>query len=710
MSRRLLALPTLTLLGFAIAAIGCGPPETLPDADIMLMDSGDGTMDAGPGFQDGSGIGNEDFVLERVVPDHGPFSGGNQVVLRGNGFTDLSQVTFGGQNVQPADHRLIDERRLAVVVPAGDVGTVDVTIEVDGEIRELADAYTYEPIYVEPDSGSIAGGTFVSIVGSGTSFQDGDEVIFGRLPCTDVDVVSENRIECRTPPSVAGTVDVTVVDGTDMSETTAEDAFTYFDSSDPFSGGLGGGPINGAINLTAIDAMTGMPVPDAFAIIGEDLTTVHQGLTDSLGQITFSGPDIVAPATIHVAKFCYERTSVIAFDASDVTVFLFPWMDPMCGMGGEPPPPGRGRNGATIAGELIFYGPMEMGPNPWSNVPEPIDGWVRVAYVYTTRRRHDIPNPDPSGGGTMMNRVLETDPPGTLGYPYSIFARPSGLAVYALAGLENTTTGRFIPYVMGVARNVLAGPGQNLTGVDIIMDIPLDHYLETEVTELPRPVAAGPNEFLLSATIDLGGEGVIHRVVNGEGVDVLQRRDATRAFRFTAQPSLEGALSDGRYRVESVWAESFGANPNDPTRPTPAPPYTGAVETGVTSIDATLRMGGFLGVPEPTAPMFGDPIPSDRILRWEADPMAPEPDLHILVMIGADGNPAWRMFLPGNVRSAPAPDFSTIEGLDDIPTGFFTWGVFAVSIPGFNFNEFRYEYLNDAFWSRWALDAWLGQR
>jgi hypothetical protein len=708
MLRRALAFPSSAswfaaalLVGLAGPGLtGCGDPPTLPDAQVVPQDAGDGTPDAGPGFLDGSGIGNQDFVLDRVVPDRGPFSGGNTVVLRGSGFDELAQVSFGGVDVQPADHRLIDDRRLAVVVPAGDVGTVDVTIQVGDETRELEDAYTYEPITVEPNSGSIAGGTLVSILGNGTSFAEGDSVTFGRLECTDVEVVSENRINCRTPPAVAGTVDVTVVDGVDGSETVAEDAFTYFDSSDPFSGGLGGGPISGTINLTAIDAMTGMPVPDAFAIIGEDLTTPHQGLTDTLGQITFSGPDVVAPATIHVAKFCYERTSVVAFDASDVTVFLTPWMDPMCGMPGDPPPPGRGRNGATISGELIFFGPLEMGVNPWSNVPEPTEGWVRAAYVYTTRARHDFPNPDPSGGGAQMNRVLESGPTGALGYPYSIFARPAGLAVYALAGLENTISGRFIPYVMGVARSVLAGPGQDVTGVNIEMNIPLDHFLEVEVAELPRAVRSGPDRFRLQANLDLGGEGVIHRLVNGEEVDVVRRRDATRNIRFTAQPSLEGALVDGRYRVATGW---YTGDLDDS-------PYTARVENGVTAVDATLRMGGFLGIPEPTAPAFGERLPSDRVLRWEADPIAPDPDLHIVVIIGADGNPAWRMFLPGTVREAPAPDFSAIEGLDDLPPGFFTWGVFAVSIPGFDFNTFRYDDLNRANWSAEALDAFLGQR
>lgn len=684
------------LSAFALAGVGCSDPPTINGDAEVDYDAGPGAVDSGPIFNNDGGIGRTGLAIERVVPDHGPYVGANTVVIRGNGFNDLSQVTFGGRNVQPADHRLIDNRRLSVVVPAGEVGTVDVSITVDGETATLTDGYTYDRIYVEPSSGAVSGGTFVTITGSGTAFADGDTVTFGRTPCDDVTIVSETRITCRTPPMAAGTVDVTITDGTDSTEISAPDAYTYYDSSDPFSGGLGGGPINNAINLTVIDATTGNPVPDAYAIVGEDLGTEHQGLTDSLGQITFSGPDVMAPATIHVAKFCYEKTSVIAFDASDVTVFLVPWMDPMCGMGMPPPGGGRGRNGAFIEGELVWQTDFGLGVQPWFNVPETRPGWTRVAYVYTTQRALDIPNPDPASGGAIQ-RVLET-PEGERGYPYSIFARPAGLAVYALAGLENTADGRFIPYVMGIARDVLAGPGQTITNVDIVMEIPLDHYLEVELTELPMEARTGPDRFRLQANIDLGGEGVIARDVNDVELDVLRRRDAGRAFRFTSQPSLERQLSDGRYRVEAGWF----------TGDFDSQPYTVVVENGVTSIDSTLVMGGFLGIPAPTAPASGERLPADRILRWGAD--GPTPDMHIIIIVGADGNPAWRMFVPGDVTEAPIPDLGSIEGIDDMPPGFLTWGIFSVSIPGFDFDEFRYEYLSDRYWSRWAVDFYTAQR
>lgn len=682
-------------VALAAAVAGCGGKddsigvEPLDDAGPGGVDAG---TDAGPMFPD-SGIGRGALSLVRAVPDHGPFVGGNTVVLRGAGFDEEAIVTVGGRMVQPADTELIDARRLAIVVPAGEPGPADVVVRVGGDEITLPGGYTYDRIYVDPNRGSVSGGTLVNIVGTGTAFEDGDSVVFGRSRCTDVSVVSETRITCKTPPMAPGSVDVTVVHGADGSEITAPDAFTYYDGTDPFGGGLGGGPLMGNLNVTVLNAGNGAPVPDAYVLVGEDLSTPHQGLTDLRGQITFSGRDIVGDLTVHVAKHCFEKTSVVAFDAADVTVFLVPWMDPMCGMGSISPS-GRGRNGAFINGELIWRGPNEYGPNPWSNIPEPREDEVKVAYVFTTQAAVDLPNPDPSLGGAL-NRVLEVVPDDGedhLGYPYRIFARPAGLAVYALAGLENTTTGEFIPYVMGIARNVLAGPGEEVEGADMVMNIPLDHTLDVRIDGLPMPARTGPDRFRVDAHIDLGGEGVIVREVNGETLDTVRGRTTERPFRFWAQPALYDALSDGRYRLLAGWY----------TGDFDSQPYTVVVRSGVRDASSEIVMDGFLGIPQATSPAYGERIPDDRVLRWESD--GEDPDMHIVLMVGGDGNPAWRHFVPGNVYEAPIPDLSSVPEISDISSGFITWVVYAVKIPGFDFNEFSYSYLSDRYWSHYAVD------
>ena len=220
-------------------------------------------------------------------------------------------------------------------------------------------------------------------------------------------------------------------------------------------GGLGGGAIDGTINVTALNLITGSPVLDAFVIVGEDLATEYQGLTDLHGAITFSGPDLVGPVTVHVAKDCFERTSFVAFDAQQATAFLYPLELPRCGAPGAGPPP-RGRQGSYVRGELVWSGPLEYGPNPWLNIPEPRPGEVKVAYVATTQAcagdAEECQNPDPSTGGGMA-RILEELPeaPGPGAIPGGRLYLPrlslphlrpaAGLAVYAIARLENPTSG-----------------------------------------------------------------------------------------------------------------------------------------------------------------------------------------------------------------------------------------------------------------------------
>lgn len=688
----------------AAGLAGCDRGELIeaPDIGPTIPDGGP-TPDAAMVFGDSS-LARNDLEIVRVVPDHGAFTGGNVAVLRGAGYTDSAQVTFGANAVQPADHRLVDNRRLQVVVPAGDVGPVDVTVEIDGQRVTLEDAYTYDAISVDPNSGSVAGGTFITILGNGTSFAEGDTVLVGRAACTNVTIVSQTRITCRTPAAVAGTFDVTVVRAEDQSETRAVGAYTYFDSTDPYAGGLGGGAISGSINITVLNSQTGEPVPEAYAIVGNDTSTEHQGLTDSLGQITFSGPDLLGQQTVHIAKHCFERTSFVAFDARDVTVFLEAWQDPMCAPPGMPPSGNpRGRNGAMVEGELVWRGPNEYGPNPWDNIPEPRAGWRRVAYVFTTQRDVGAPNPDPDsmpGADGVSSVVLEVLPEGDhVGYPYRIFARPAGLAVYALAGLEQTETSRFIPYVMGVARNVLASPGATTRNVNVIMDIPLDHNISAEFGDLPDALTTGPDRFRLDAVLDLGGEGVIVRQVNANVFDTLRGTSAANPYRFVAQPALRGTLADARFRISAAWVT--GVFDDVPT--------TRVVQNGLTNVDSLVTLADHLAIPRATAPVNGGAFPADRIVRWVEEGSNEVPDFHVLQIIGGDGNPAWSAYVRGDVQEIELPDFSAIGDLGDISAGQLTFVIYAAKIPGLAFDEFRYTYLNDRYWTHAAINVYSGR-
>lgn len=667
------------------------------------VDSGASEPDVG--FPDG-GIGDNELALTRLAPRNGPFLGGNEVLVRGGGFAEGMSIEIGGRLVDTPDLDVVDSNRARILaMPAGEPGPADVVVtRPDGATLRLEDGYTFNALALDPARGSVSGGTRVTITGMATDFRDGDEILFGRLACTDVEVLTTSSIRCKTPPATRGYQDVTYVPSPErdvpLESITLEEAFEYYDASDPTFGGLAGGPLEGTLNVSVLDVASGLAISDAFVFVGDEAGE-HQGLTNILGQITFSGDDLFGEQSVHAAKRCYETTSWVAFDAQNVSIFLTPWRDPECVPPGEGGGGGGNRAGAFVSGELIWTVGIEFEaqhPNPWDNLPEPEGEWTRAAYVYATQpcagTNAGCTNPDPAAGGSVQ-RVLESAP-GVRGYPYRIFVRPAAFAVYSIAGLENSRTGEFVPHLMGIARNVLAGPGQEVEGADMVMNIPLDRHLDVRLEELPVPTAAGPNRFEVSADIDLGGEGVIVRRVRGASVDTQISDSNEEAFHFATLPALQGELSDARYRVEAAWLTgNVGSDPVSIAR-----------MNGIRDLDSEVTLRGFPPIAVPTAPTFGETIPEDRTLRWLSEG-GTEPDYYFVGIVDSNRNPVWRYFVRGDETSAPIPNLADIPGveLEDVEEGLITWFIYAVRIPGFDFDEMTYGDLRTSRWNAWSLSS-----
>lgn len=691
------------LMGALLSSSACIPPLLSEPPAPRREDSGP-QGDPDVGFPDG-GIGGNDLALTRLAPGNGPFLGGNEVLVRGGGFEEDMTIEIGGRLVDTPDLEVLDQNRAQILaMPAGEPGPADVVVTLlDGTSVRMEGGYTYNVLALDPTRGSVSGGTRVTVTGMATDFAEGDVILFGRRPCTDVEIVSTNTLRCVTPAAAPGLTDVTYVPSPErepaLEPIVLEDVFEFYDTSDATFGGLAGGPLDGTLNVTVIESLTGLPLSDAYVFVGNE-PGEYQGLTNIRGQITFSGDDLFGRQVVHAAKTCFETTSWVAFDAQNVTIFLTPWLDPSCGDPGGGGGVGAGRAGAFVSGELIWTAGIEfevVNPNPWDNVPEPRNAdWTRAAYVYATQpcagTSGRCTNPDPATGGSIQ-RVVEAAL-GRRGYPFRIFVRPAAFAVYGLAGLENTRTREFVPYVMGIARNILAGPGQEIEGADMVMNIPLDHYVDVRIEDLPEGGVIGPNRFEVSADIDLGGEGVIVRRIFGESLDVATAVTKDQPFRFYAQPAIQGALSDGRYRVEAAWVTgTFGSDPS-----------TTARVTGIREVDSEVVVRGFPPIAVPTAPAFGERIPEDRVLRWEAEGGS-QPDYYFIGLVDSNNNPAWRFFVRGDETSAPIPHLAEIPGVDGIADGLVTWFIYAVRIPGFSFDQMTYRDLSRDTWNAWSVDT-----
>ncbi len=150
--------------------------------------------------------------LDRVQPQEGLTTGGEEVELLGAGFFEGMGVTFDG--LACAEVVVVTSRLATCRTPAHPEGPVDVRVEVDGRSDTLEDAYTYilpppEIVGIDPDRGTDLGGTVVEIEVS--NLQPGARVFFDGAP---VEVVAEDLargvLTVITEPHPEGTVDVRV--------------------------------------------------------------------------------------------------------------------------------------------------------------------------------------------------------------------------------------------------------------------------------------------------------------------------------------------------------------------------------------------------------------------------------------------------------------------------------------------------------------------
>jgi alpha-tubulin suppressor-like RCC1 family protein len=168
-------------------------------------------------------------TVSKVAPSSGPAPGGTSVTISGTNLAEATAVKFGKTNA--TSFTVESPTSIQAVSPAGS-GTVDVTVTtpLGTSVTSAADRYSYVPpptvTHVFPASGPLAGGTQVTI--SGTGFSGASAVDFGPDAATSFTVESATRIQAVSPAG-SGTVDVTVTTQSGTSSTSTVDRFTYFE-------------------------------------------------------------------------------------------------------------------------------------------------------------------------------------------------------------------------------------------------------------------------------------------------------------------------------------------------------------------------------------------------------------------------------------------------------------------------------------------------
>jgi len=223
----------------------------------------------------------------------GPLSGYNTVTITGTGFSTVTTVKFATLTAQSFTVR--SSTQIIAYAPPHAAGTVRVSVTTLGGTTPSTGADLYKYTYpvpavtaIAPASGPAAGGTTVTVSGSG--FTGATAVYFGTTKVTTTISVNAraNQLTVKSPAGVSGSaVNVRVVTPGGESPVVTADLFTYGPTITSLS--RTSGPVGGGTKVT---------------ITGRGFTTVHNvtfGTTPAKSYTVKSPTQIIATSPAHAA-------------------------------------------------------------------------------------------------------------------------------------------------------------------------------------------------------------------------------------------------------------------------------------------------------------------------------------------------------------------------------------------------------------------------
>lgn len=679
----------VTLMGACIATAPEGIHRQTDDGSGgELIDFPDASNPDSP-----TGTSNPDpHAVFGADPPHGPFIGGNRVLIAGKGFTTDVRVWFGeteALGVIPVNPTLVQ-----VDAPAGPAGPVDLSAQNGSDAstrRTLPAGYSYDPLYAVPDSGPVAGGTVIQIYGQNTSWQSSTEARIDQQPCMTLTVVGPSELSCTVPPGTPGAKSIAVT--TDSETLLASDAYRYEDTTDGYKGGLSGSPLAGTLTVFAFDNYTGVPLVGAHVVVGPGLTggTLH-AQADGDGRVELVDAMLQSPVTVSVAATCHSPISFVDVPVDTVVAYLDPVLTPQCAGEGDPPPSGGSpTTTGVVMGELVWEGGIEFKRAPWVNVPAPAGpDEVRVAYLFTTSR-----NAEQDWRFPAESYAVYPDASGDAGYEFNIPLYPGNHVLYALAGIrdDGATPRRFTAYAMGSVRGVGVEPYGTTAQVYISMMTPLDQALTMAVTPPPSGLK-GPDR--LHATVAIELAQFAYAIIPGAQKTPLLPMPSS--LLFVGLPPLDGDLVGARYisGAKAVTGPSLSA------------PLSVIRQVATTSTGTTVDMTGFIAVPTLQTPAPGGPWDGRHLAvdypfgGWPAD-------LTVYEIASAGGLVRWVVAVPAADHAVELPDLSTLPDVE-LPSGPLVIGVFGAHIDGFDYGQLKYSNLRSSGMDAYALDYFNAHR
>lgn len=663
--------------------------QTLEGTDGGGAGGSSGLMlsDGGPPANLTPDAGTDPHAVIGANPSHGPFTGGQVVMVTGKGFTSAARTWFGSTEVDETKAIAINPTSVQVVAPPGTAGPVNLTVQ-DGNdastSRTLPGGFVYDALYAAPNSGPVPGGTVIEIIGQGTAWDATTVAKIDQNPCTTLAVDSPTQLTCTVPAGSPGSKTISVVTG---SETILVlDAYTYEDSTNGFKGGLSGNPLAGQLKVLVFDNYSGDAIPGALVIVGSDIATALQATTDSTGVALVANPSLDAPQTVTIAADCHSLITFVAEPVNTVTAYLDPVLSPACASSGNPPPVG-GQVGqlGEVAGELVWPLSGEFMKSGWLTVPSPIGpDQHQVAYVFT-----------PSGNPTQAfqlpaeSTAVTPSTPGTVGYRFTATDWPGNRSFYAIAGIQDDSKSppEFFGYVMGAINGVPVLPGVVTSTVYISMTKTLNQALTMSVSP-PAPGPQGPDRLDATVAVLLGPDGYALLPAGRQSPFLPVQGN----LEFVGLPSLDTTLTGAQYVISASAVTGSAA--------TAPMSVVSSIETDTASV--VVDVDGFVSVPQLTTPAAG--------VDWDGMSLATTfpaggvpPDITVYDIEAGGGLVHWTVAVPGGSQAVTLPDLSGFPG-EALPSGPLVIGVYGGKVLNFNYGQLLYSQLTSQGMTAYSLD------
>ncbi|NQW63846.1 MAG: IPT/TIG domain-containing protein [Deltaproteobacteria bacterium] len=682
------------------------PAGSLGAVDVSVTGGADAPLVAPDGFSY-----FEPMALLELDPPSGDVAGGTEVVFRGTGFEAGTTVRFGA--LSAASVTFVSSEELRVVTPPGTVGAVPVALAAPTRSLTLEDGFRYtQPLSVvgySPSRGSIAGGTYVIV--RGTGFEPGLAILFGDQPAASVEVLDPATVAVRTPPAETA---APVVVKAQLGATTVNGPgkFTYYNPTTD-AGGWWGGDILGSVNVTVVD--NNGPIANAFVTLSVRASeTGFSGRTDGRGQVTLSGPDLSGVQTLFASAKKHSSVSVTRVNASNVLVVL----QSICGCytnadceADETCDLGRMVPVCVSSQSCVIDGDCSARPN---FICEGADETVGLAGLCAEDCSGEPPEPPPLGTifgllrgldkitvpgpnqrlravvvTTVNGQVPDPGPnntfvwDGTRAQPYELTSRLGDVVVVGLCGVEDLTTGDFEPRYMAIYRPLFV-EGDQRYEVNFECDIHLNRSLQVKVINPPfAPGGAEVNR--INATLDFGGEGTL---------SVWETQSTASISTLARLAPLEGQLAGLNYTI-TARAEPNGGGV----------PFSQSMQRTVVAFDALVTMPSYVPPARGITPGPGELLVGRRV-EWGLDTEIPADFFYAYITDTSQQTTYWEVYLPGDQLGFDLPEWPADAPRGPFPSGNLLLIIISVDAFAFDYDSFEFNDFNFSNWKSYSLNGW----